>query len=346
MRSSMLPAFASILLLCVPTTAEQMTALFVVGAACSDAMYADKIYKERLERQAYTVTLIKDSDEGLKEACESHDIMLISASISGGAVNTQLNDCTTPQMIWESRLYSYNGMQVSPLDEALRVTSAFFHENHEVAFKGPEQVPPYPTGPEFHITQNGSESPLAGGLTAGPADFWTVNDYGMNYIDVSQLGKGAHVVAILPPSKTSEFPVKPEGEKATLFYYEKGDELCGDLGRSPAFRIGWPAFGFCYGASPSCEEVANTKCVDNSCQDNCQTKEQIINSGVNPSPLSCHGMQTLDSAISTLTQEARKGKAQPAQQKSLIQRHLPAEEAGIPMGSDGAAFIQMPRSDL
>jgi len=356
MRSSMLFAFASILLLCVPTAAQQYewTALFVVGSPPGEPLYADLVYKERLERQAYTVTLIQDIDTGLEAACEAHDIMLVSASIGGDNVGTKLNACTTPQMIWESRLYTLNGMQAE-VEEAERVTSAFFHENHESAWTGPEQVPPLPTGPEFRITKDGSGSPLAGGLDAGKADFWTVGDYGMNYIDVSQLGKGAHVVAILPPSTTSKFPVNPEGKKATFFYYEKGDELYGHFGKSPAFRLSWPVFGFKYGANPSCEELGTLECVDNSCQDNCQTKAQIISSGVNPMPLSCHGMQTLDSAISTLTKEARKGKKpqqqkpqqqKPHQQKSLIQRHLPDEEAGIPEGSDGAAFIQMPRADL
>jgi len=279
-------------------------ALFVVGTPPSEPLWADALYKERLERQGYKVNVVED--KAVTEAvCESSDIMLISASISGGAVGTKLNNCSTPQMIWESRLYSLNGM-TADVDEAQRVTSSFFHKYHETSFDTPEKVPPEPTGAMIKVTSDGAASSLSGPVEAGKVPFWTVDDYGMNYIDETQLGQGAKVIAILPPSKTGDFPVNPHGKKATYFYYEQGGELFGDHGASPAFRIGWPVFGFSYGPNPSCEELVGVDCVDDVCQKNCQTAKQIVESGANPMPLSCYGVNMVDHAISMLTKEARK----------------------------------------
>jgi len=293
------------------------SALFVVGTPPGEPLWADALYKERLERQGYQVNVVEDKSV-TEQDCEGSDIMLISASISGGAVGTKLNNCTTPQMIWESRLYSLNGM-TADVDEAQRVTSAFFHKYHETSFDSPEKVPPLPTGAMVRITKDGADSPLSGPpVDAGKVPFWTVKDYGMNYISESQLGEGAKVIAILPPTKTGDFPVDPNEKKATFFYYEKGGALYNGTGASPAFRIGWPVFGFSYGPSPSCEELVGVDCVDNVCQDNCQTKKQIIDSGANPMPLSCYGVNMLDHAISMLTKEARKRK--PSQQKPSQQK--------------------------
>jgi len=298
--------------------AEQLTALFVVGTPPDQPLYADRIYKERLERQAYTVKLIQDKAEGLADWCEKSDVMFVSASISGGAVGKQLNNCTTPQMIWESRTFGLNGMTAN-VDEALRVTSQFFHENQEVAFDNdPEKIPPLPTGPWVDITAEGAASALSGPSAEGNLAYWTVSDYGMNYMDESQLGEGAKVVAILPPSKTGDFPVNPEGKKATFFYYEKGGKLVAPYGTSPAFRIAWPVFGFVYGPSPSCEEVGDLPCVDDSCQKNCQTAEQIVSSGKDPMPLSCQGVQMLDKAISMLTKQARLRRRTPQVQEQAL----------------------------
>jgi len=302
------PKLAAVLLLTevVQICADGMSALFVVGTPPSVPLYADEPYKAHLEKQGYSVVLVKDTDV-TEFDCQSHDIMLISASISGSAVGTKLNKCPTPQMIWESRLFSLNGMSANVEEvgsgEADRVTSAFFHENHEAAWVTPEQVPPMPTGPSVTISAEGATWL---GEEAGTYEMWTVADIGMNYMTTSWLGEGAKVVATFPRNLTKDFLYKPDEEKATLYYYEKGGKLYGDFGASPAFRIAWPFFGGSWGTAPSCEEVASLACTNDACQKNCQTTSQIIASGVDPMPLSSFGMALLDCAISKLTEEARK----------------------------------------
>merc|ERR1711920_984145 len=215
---------AAVLLLTevVHICADGMSALFVVGTPPSVPLYADEPYKAHLEKQGYSVVLVKDTDV-TEVDCQSHDIMLISASISGSAVGTKLNKCSTPQMIWESRLFSLNGMSANVEEvgsgEADRVTSGFFHEYHEAAWVTPEQVPPRPTGPSVTISAEGATWL---GEEAGTHEMWTVADIGMNYMTTSWLGEGA--------------------------------KLYGDFGASPALRIAWPFFGGSWGTASSCEE--------------------------------------------------------------------------------------------
>merc|ERR1712060_30860 len=275
---------------------RQGKALFVVGTPAEQPLYADKIYKEHLEKHGYTVILIQDKDVTEADCMASH-IMLISATISGGAVGTRLNNCSTPQMIWESRLFSLNGM-AAMVEEAQRVTSAFFHEYHEASWVTPDLVPPEPTGAFFHVVNQ-----VARNDAPKLERFWTVDDYGMNYISKSSLGSGATIMATLPPAKTGNF-TEPQEEKATLFYYRKGDMLYGDFGASPAFRIAWPVFCNAYGKIPSCEDLAGVDCP--SCKAHCQNASEIIASGEDPMPLSATGIEALDWAIMQLTIEARK----------------------------------------
>merc|ERR1712228_612428 len=139
--------------------------------------------------------------------CMASHIMGISATISGGAVGTRLNNCSTPQMIWESRLFSLNGM-AAMVEEAQRVTSAFFHKYHEASWETPDLVPPEPTGAFFHVVNQ-----VARNDAPKLERFWTVDDYGMNYISKSSLGSGATIMATLPPAKTGNF-TEPQEEKA------------------------------------------------------------------------------------------------------------------------------------
>jgi len=138
------------------------------------------------------------------------EIMLVSATISGGAVGTRLNNCSTPQMIWESRLFSLNGM-AAEVEEAQRVTSEFFHKYHEASWVAADLVPPAPTGAFVQYINNGTEE---------LERFWTVDDYGMNYISAGSLGSGAVVVATLPHDRTGNF-TEPSEAKATLFFTGK-----------------------------------------------------------------------------------------------------------------------------
>lgn len=271
-------------------TTEPREALLVIGTPAEQPLYADRIYKEHLEQHGYDVVLVQDKD--VTEAdCMKAKIMLVSATISGGAVGTRLNNCSTPQMIWESRLFSLNGM-AAEVEEAQRVTSEFFHKYHEASWVTPDLVPPAPTGAFVQYVNNGTEE---------LERFWTVDDYGMNYISTGSLGSGAVVVATLPHNRTGNF-TEPAEAKATLFYYRKGDQLHGTFGASPAFRLAWPAFCNAYGKDPSCEDLAGVDCP--ACKAHCQNASAIIASGEDPMPLSAKGVEALDWAIAMLTAEA------------------------------------------
>jgi len=269
--------------------AASKEALLVIGTPVEQKLYADRIYKEHLEKHGYDVVLVQDKD--VTEAhCMGAQIMLVSATISGGAVGTKLNNCTTPQMIWESRIFSLNGM-AAEVEEAQRVTSEFFHKYHEASWVTPDLVPPAPTGAFVQYVSN----------TTALERFWMVDDYGMNYISASSLGSGATVVATLPPARTGNF-TEPLEAKATLFYYRKGDMLHGAFGASPAFRLAWPAFCNAYGKDPSCEDLAGVDCP--ACKAHCQSASAMIASGEDPMPLSAKGIEALDWAIALLTAEA------------------------------------------
>merc|ERR1719277_2489798 len=101
------------------------------------------------------------------------------------------------------------------VEEAQRVTSEFFHKYHEASWTTPDLVPPSPTGAMVQVVRDGVPT---------LERFWTVDDYGMNYISKSKLRSGATIMAILPPETTGNF-TEPCEEKATLFYYEKGGAL-------------------------------------------------------------------------------------------------------------------------
>merc|ERR1712186_235189 len=78
MRSTMKsPKLAAVLLLTevVQICADGMSALFVVGTPPSMPLYADEPYKAHLEKQGYSVVLVKDTDV-TEDDCQSHDIML------------------------------------------------------------------------------------------------------------------------------------------------------------------------------------------------------------------------------------------------------------------------------
>merc|ERR1712151_67746 len=167
---------------------------------------------------------------------------------------------------------------------------------HEASWTTPDLVPPAPTGAMVQVVRNG---------VSVLERFWTVDDYGMNYISKSKLGSGATILAILPTDKTGSF-TEPDEEKATLFYYGKGDALHGNFGGSPAFRLAWPAFCNADGKNPSCEDLADVDCPE--CKANCQNASTIVASGEDPMPLSTNGIGALDWAIARLTAEAKKEK--------------------------------------
>merc|ERR1719469_896703 len=103
-------------------------------------------------------------------------------------------------MIWESRTWQLNGMAKEG-PESYRITSKYFNMYHEDAW-GPDEVPPPPTGPNVEATYEASKF----GAKKGSVAFWTVDDYGMNYVPASWLGKGAKVVANLPDSPKLKVP--------------------------------------------------------------------------------------------------------------------------------------------
>jgi len=283
---------------------QNLQALFVVGTDPGEPLHADLVFQERLEVFGYKVTLIRDKKVTLEE-CEKYDAMLISASVGGGNIKHRTDNCTTPQLIWEVGLYNFNGMSGPGNDEAW-VTSEWWNTNHQDSWVETGFWPPAPTGRSIVVTPEGSKSQLAAGFK-GEVPFWAVehDNYGVNWANVDKLGKGAKVVAILPPDASKEWPAEsaPGVHKAVLFYYEKGSELYCGRGKSPAFRIGFPPYGFIYGPSPTCEElkqVPNCK----TCLSNCQTVEEVVGSNKNPMPLSCDGVKMLDAAVKMLIEQA------------------------------------------
>jgi len=95
----------------LPTPAPtQNSALFVVGNSTLSA--ADTAVKNRLEGKGYVVTVVKDSNSSITQAT-GKSLVLISASVSSGAVNTKFKTTTTPIIIWEPYLYDDLGMTSS-----------------------------------------------------------------------------------------------------------------------------------------------------------------------------------------------------------------------------------------
>jgi len=279
-------------------------ALLVVGSKPGDPLYADLVFQERLEVAGFSVYLMKDS-EVQNQDCEAYDVMLVSASISGGYLGNNVNDCTTPQLIWEVGLYN-NNMMAGPDNEDAWVTSPYWSTHMQDSWTLPPNYhPEAPTGADIYITEEGAKAALAAGLGPGYVPFFNIANYGMNWVNLYALGKGAKVVAILPPSATVDWNPKsnPQEHKAVLFYYEKGGELYGGT-HSPGLRIGFPPYNFIYGSTPSCEELEGVpNCA--ACKP-CTPAVELAAQDINPEPLSCNGVKLLDAAIAMLKAEAKK----------------------------------------
>jgi len=299
----------------VPTPAQaeghNHRALFVVGSEPEVPLSADEVFKERLELQGFSVTLIKDSVV-MNSDCEAHDVMLVSASISGGLLGKKVNNCSTPQLIWEVGLYNNNAMAGPTLEDAW-VTSPYWSTYHQDAWLVDDYWPAAPTGATVCITEDGANDTLAAAFGSGCVPFFSVENYGQNWVNVNRLGRGAKVVAILPPENTTDWNSKssPGEHKAVLFYYEKGSELWAEVGEepeeSPALRIGFPPYHFIYGSTPSCEELENVpSCAACRTPPGCMNATELSSSIENPMPLSTDGLKMLDAAIDMLKEEARK----------------------------------------
>jgi len=239
------------------------------------------------------------------EDCEAYDVMLVSASISGSYLGTRVNNCTTPQLIWEVGLYNRN-MMAGPRNEDAWVTSPYWSTHFQDSWTTPPYFhPEAPTGPNIYVTSEGSKSTLVAGLGQGYIQFFSVPNYGQNWVNINSLGAGAKVVAILPPSKTVEWNklASQKEHKAVLFYYEKGGELYGGT-PSPGLRIGFPPYHFIHGSTHSCGELEGVPACA-ACQ-HCETAAELKMVDQNPMPLSCHGVSMLDAAIYMLKEEAKK----------------------------------------
>jgi len=272
---------------------------------------ADLMFQERLELQGFNVTLIKDSVVTNSD-CEAHDVMLVSASISGGLLGKKVNNCTTPQLIWEVGLYNANAMAGPTLEDAW-VTSPYWSTHHQDAWLKDGYWPAAPTGADICITEDGANDSLAAGFGAGCVPIFSVGDYGQNWVNVNSLGRGAKVIATLPPDMTLDWNnmSSPEEHKAVLFYYEKGAELWAEGGEqgeeSPALRIAFPPYHFIYGSAPTCEELDNVPaCAVCLAPPGCLNASEAV-TVENHMPLSADGLKMLDAAIKMLKEEARKG---------------------------------------
>jgi len=287
-------------------------ALLVVGTEPEQPLFADLVFKERLELQHFSVHLIKDS-VATKQDCEAYDVMLVSASISGSALGKRVNECTTPQLIWEVGLYQNNAM-AGPSHEDAWVTSPYWSKYHQDAWNAAGYAPPAPTGAEIVITEDGARDPLAAGFELGEVPIFSVETFGQNWVNMDSLGRGAKVVGILPFEKTRHWKeeTSPKQQKAVLFYYEKGAELYAAEGevaqQSPGLRIAFPPYNFIYGSDPSCEELSGVPGCD-VCQETCLNASawKAEDQKQNPMPLSYAGVKILDAAIGVLKGEASKG---------------------------------------
>lgn len=287
-------------------------ALFVVGTGTGQPVYADSLFQQRLELQGFSVHMIRDS-EATNQDCEAFDVMLVSASISGSALGTKVNECRRPQLIWEVGLYQNNAM-AGPSHEDAWVTSPYWSKDHQDAWISTGYSPPAPTGADIVITEDGASDPLAAGFGPGAVPMFSVETFGQNWVNMNSLGKGAKVVGILPPEKTRSWQneTSPEQQKAVLFYYPKGAELYAAEGevaqQSPGLRIAFPPYNFIFGSDPSCEELHGVPGCD-ICQETClnATAWEKVDEHHNPMPISRDGVKILDVAIQMLKEEARKG---------------------------------------
>merc|ERR1712232_1280055 len=116
----------------------------------------------------------------------------------------------------------------------------------------PQRLPAFPSNlTSLNNPPNGElfivdpQCPLAGGMPAGPLKFYS-EEYPMVWTRRTRMGKGGEIVATLGPAHP---------DLATIIKYEQGAELYGSFGRSPSFRIGWPAYHWQYGQEPDCSEM-------------------------------------------------------------------------------------------
>jgi len=305
---------------------KRLTALLVIGRELNpdNLLFADRVFKDRLELWGYIVTTVKDVDVNVPDGlqCEDYDAILVSSSINGGKVGDRLDKCTTPMVHWESGLWNTNGMSCctekdgyegNTFQNEVFVTNRYWHEHSQDGWLTRGYGPPAPTGPNIIITEIGEKTTLAAGFPSGALPFFMVDDYdvmeyGFNWVNADKLGSGAKVVAIIPPNTSAHWrsEYRPQVEKAVLFYYEKGSELWSGFGPSPNLRIGFPAYGFDYSSEPSCYEIANSwPCA--ACVGKCQEVEYWEKQPANPMPLSFQGLKMLDATITMLIKEAQKG---------------------------------------
>merc|ERR1712050_571230 len=113
------------------------------------------------EKQGFDVVLVDDT-KVTRQLCESFDVMLISSSC-WGLHNTVLDKCTTSQMIWAEQVWASSGMTGPVPGRDYWVTAANrFTTLPKDGING--AWPPFPTGTQIHITENGARTPLAAGL--------------------------------------------------------------------------------------------------------------------------------------------------------------------------------------
>merc|ERR1712151_366825 len=94
-----------------------------------------------------------------------------------------------------------NAMAGPSLQDAW-VTSPYWNTYHQDAWLDDGYWPAAPTGADICITKDAANETLAAGFGPGCVGLFSVADYGQNWVNVKSLGKGAKVVATLPPKRT------------------------------------------------------------------------------------------------------------------------------------------------
>ncbi len=93
-----------------PPATQLKTALYVVGNTTLST--ADTTLKNRLESKGYQLTTVKDSSSTSAQAT-GKNVVVISASVSSGNVNTKFKNIAVPVITWEGYLFDDFGMTSS-----------------------------------------------------------------------------------------------------------------------------------------------------------------------------------------------------------------------------------------
>jgi len=176
---------------------------YLVLPLAKPGLEADGKIKQHLESLGFVVTIADQHDPATR--ADGYDLVVISATVSGGVVEGAYKHVAAPVVTWESHIYDDMGMAGKRLER----------DFGEVKKEGEL---------ERYVRLTNAPHSLAAGLQAGTVMAMDRDDR-MNW---GRPGPGAIVVATLPGAP----------DKATIFAYEKGATM-EDAFIAPARRVGF-----------------------------------------------------------------------------------------------------------